>query len=239
MLSGDIFYLDYREFKVHFPGHRFVLVGFDDDSETAYIADRVRPEPEACSYAALFSSRNPPEGITTQNLWGRFHGCEPTRDLAEASRFAIDLCSRRMLGHETAALDALGATSDLQVSAGVAGIRSLAESLPNWGARADARWLASYNARCIEKFGNGGGNFRRLYAGFLEWAHALEPELVPETAPALSRHAADTWTELSRVLEIASGEDAPPEIWARAADEAGRIADIESELFESLARPAA
>jgi len=31
MLSGDILYLDYRDYKVHFPGHRFVLVGFDDD----------------------------------------------------------------------------------------------------------------------------------------------------------------------------------------------------------------
>ncbi len=30
MLSGDIFYLDYRKFKVHFPSHRFVLLGFDD-----------------------------------------------------------------------------------------------------------------------------------------------------------------------------------------------------------------
>lgn len=24
ILSGDIFYLDYREYKIHFPGHRFV-----------------------------------------------------------------------------------------------------------------------------------------------------------------------------------------------------------------------
>ena len=26
MLSGDILYLDYREYKVHFPAHRFVLL---------------------------------------------------------------------------------------------------------------------------------------------------------------------------------------------------------------------
>ncbi|MBW2286971.1 MAG: BtrH N-terminal domain-containing protein [Deltaproteobacteria bacterium] len=79
MLSGDIFDLDYREFKVHFPGHRFVLVGFDDERETAFIADRIRAEPEACSYAALFASRNPPEGISTHNLWGPL-----SRDRADA-----------------------------------------------------------------------------------------------------------------------------------------------------------
>jgi hypothetical protein len=239
MLSGDIFYLDYREYKVHFPGHRFVLVGFDDDREIAYIADRVRPEPEACSYGALFTSRNPPEGISTQNLWGRFHQSEPTRTLAEASRFAIDLCSRRMLGRGPATPDPESPFPASMVTTGVAGIHSLVASLPSWGARKDARWLASYNARCIEKFGNGGGNFRRLYADFLEWGHELEADLVPAVAPALARRAADSWTELSRLLEIASGEEAPAEIWVRAADEAGRIADLETELFESLARAAA
>ena len=81
MLSGDILYLDYREYKVHFPGHRFVLLGFDDAIEKAYIADRIRPEPEACSYAALAVSRNPPEGLSTHNLWGRFHGTEVGRSL--------------------------------------------------------------------------------------------------------------------------------------------------------------
>jgi len=39
MLSGDILYLDYREYKVHFPAHRFVLLGFDDESEKAFIAE--------------------------------------------------------------------------------------------------------------------------------------------------------------------------------------------------------
>ena len=94
MLSGDIFYLDYREYKVHFPGHRFVLVGFDDEREIAFIADRINVEPEACSYPALFASRNPPEGISTHNLWGRFHGSEPTRSLEEAAAWAIERCSR-------------------------------------------------------------------------------------------------------------------------------------------------
>ncbi len=235
MLSGDIFYLDYREFKVHFPGHRFVLVGFDDERETAFIADRIRAEPEACSYAALFASRNPPEGISTHNLWGRFHGTEPTRDLAEAARWAIDLCSRRMLGREAAALDPSIASPALQITSGVAGIRSLAESLEGWGSRDDAQWLASYNARCIEKFGNGGGNFRRLYAGFLRWAREIDPALVPERAPDLAWRAADGWTALSENLRAASEDEVAAEIWRQAADTARKIVGIETELFESLA----
>ncbi len=52
------------------------------------------------------------------------------------------------------------------MTTGIAGIRRLAAELPGWGARDDAAELASYNGSCLEKFGNGGGNFRRMYAGF-------------------------------------------------------------------------
>jgi len=235
MLSGDIFYLDYREFKVHFPGHRFVLVGFDDERETAFIADRINVEPEACSYAALFKSRNPPEGISTHNLWGRFHGSEPTRSLEEAAAWAIDRCSRRMLGREATTANLLSESPDLKIASGIAGIRSLAESLEGWGSRDDAKWLASYNARCIEKFGNGGGNFRRLYAGFLDWAREVDPALVPAQASDLAWRAADGWTALSQILAVTSEDDVPADCWRRAADAARGIARIETELFESLA----
>ena len=59
MLTGDVLYLDYREYKVHFPAHRFVLLGFDDETEIAWIADRIRTEPEACSYGALIEEPEP------------------------------------------------------------------------------------------------------------------------------------------------------------------------------------
>lgn len=80
MLSGDIFYLDYREFKVHFPGHRFVLLGFEDETEQAFIADRMRPEPEICSSGAVRCSRNAPEGWRVRD---RNHG--PTRPVTPSA----------------------------------------------------------------------------------------------------------------------------------------------------------
>ncbi len=235
MLSGDIFYLDYREYKVHFPGHRFVLLGFDDEREIAWIADRIRPEPEACSYGALIKSRNPPEGISTSNLWGRFHGTALGRSLPEAARWAIDLCARRMLGEEPSGLKGPASGKGVVAVTGVAGIRRLAEELPGWASRDDAQWLASFNARCIEKFGNGGGNFRRLYAGFLTWARALDDGLVPEQAPELAWRAAEGWTALSVTLAAAAEEEAPPGLWREAAQRATAIAEIEEDLFTRLA----
>ncbi|HKJ25462.1 MAG TPA: DUF4872 domain-containing protein, partial [Myxococcota bacterium] len=235
MLSGDILYLDYREFKVHFPAHRFVLLGFDDAIEKAFIADRIRPVPEACSYGALAKSRNPPEGLSTHNLWGRFHGTEVGRSLRDAARLAIAECAQRMLGRLDRGEGAFASTGPATVTLGVAGIRRFAESLPAWAEREDATWVASFNARCIEKFGNGGGNFRRLYAGFLEWARALDPKLVPAEAPALALRAADGWTAISARLAEASAEGATREPWRQAAALARELATTEQALFERLA----
>jgi len=234
MLSGDILYLDYREYKVHFPGHRFVMLGFDDDIEKAFIADRIRPEPEACSYGALATSRNPPEGMSTHNLWGRFHGTERGCSIEDACRFAIARAAESMLAAAPADVGGFGASGSFEAFSGVAAIRRLAEDIPSWGGRDDSTWIASYNARCIEKFGNGGGNFRRLYSGFLEWARALEADLVPAAAPALATSAADAWTELSTTLHTLSKEGADQALWQHCAEQTAAIANIETELFESL-----
>ena len=238
MLSGDILYLDYREYKVHFPAHRFVLLGFDDAVEKAFIADRIRPAPEACSYGALRKSRNPPEGISTRNLWGKFHGTDVGRSLPDAARLAIRECAQRMLGKRPQLPAAFAQGTASTVALGIEGIRRFAEALPGWGEREDARRVASFNARCIEKFGNGGGNFRRLYAGFLAWARALDPTLVPADTPELATRAADGWTAISERLAAASAEDGPATAWAEAAALARDVADVEQALFERLAAQA-
>ncbi|MFP6655600.1 MAG: DUF4872 domain-containing protein, partial [Myxococcota bacterium] len=235
MLSGDIFYLDYREFKVHFPGHRFVLLGFDDDLEKVSIADRVRPEPEVCSYGALFTSRNPPEGLSTQNLWGRFHDRKVGRELVDAARRAISICAEAMLVPDHAEAPASLVSEGMSIQTGIRAVRALADDLVDWSTRDDASWLASYNANCIEKFGNGGGNFRRLYADFLVWARALEPQLVPEATIGLASAAADEWTKVSDSLFAASRDESNPQHWTDAADHARRVADLEDRLFRSLA----
>lgn len=240
MLSGDIFYLDYRDYKVHFPGHRFVLVGFDDATGKAFIADRIRPEPEACSYAALISSRNPPEGMSTHNLWGRFHDTTVGRELKEATRLAIAHCARAMLADSTsdgALPDGPKPTDNpgVNMKTGLVAVRTFAADLPNWPARENAGWTAGYTASCIEKFGNGGGNFRRLYSGFLSWARELDPKLAPESAPGLAVEAADGWTAVSNALFAASRDEGNPQHWHEAAGHAARIVKIEERLFQSLA----
>ncbi len=240
MLSGDILYLDYREFKVHFPGHRFVLLGFDDEAEQVLIADRIRPESESCSMGALRKSRNPPGALSTHNLWGRFHSREIGTELVDAARKAIETCSSTMLGL-TEADSADGAGLSIgdgeapQFIQGVAATRAFAEAVPAWADAEDGRSLASYNASCIEKFGNGGGNFRRLYSGFLRWAHSLDSGLVPATAEAEAWAAADAWTAVSDALFQASRPQSDGVHFEEAARHARRVAELEEALFSRLA----
>ncbi len=235
MLSGDILYLDYREFKVHFPGHRFVLLGFDDETEKAFIADRIRDVAEACSYGALAKSRNAPEGFSSFNAWGKFHSNEPGRSLTDACRFAIKETSARMLASKNAPLfEALDGDS-MRATSGIGGIRRLADGISEWSKREDAKWIAGYNAQCIEKFGNGGGNFRRLYASFLAWARELDRSLVAADAPGLAAQAAEAWTALATSLFAAAEDPANTGHWDTARRQAEGLAATETDLFERLA----
>jgi hypothetical protein len=164
MLSGDALYLDYRDFKVHFPAHRYVLLGYEDDVEVAYIADRLDPEPQRCSYRALRLSRNPPEFISTYNLWGRFFGTEVSRSMEEAYGHALKTNARRMLAEDEAAVAALRAASGdptVGVAMGLAGMARFAEDLATWHRRDDCGLVARYAADCIEKYGTGGGGVVR------------------------------------------------------------------------------
>ena len=230
MLSGDIFYLDYRDFKVHFPAHRFILLGFDDEAEQAFIGDRIRDEPETCSLRAVKRSRNAPEGISSENLWGRFHDTNVGTDLRTAAERALRQCARTMLE-----APALPEEQRDFVAIGLEATRNYADALPGIHGDPNAQSIASFNASCLEKFGNGGGNFRRLYAGFLSWARELDAKLVPETAPGLAIAAADEWTAASAALFRASDTPEDPVPYREAGKHVAKAAEIEERLFVQLA----
>jgi len=240
MLSGDAYYLDYRDFKVHFPAHRFVLLGFDDDRQVAFVADRLDLEPQACSYGALRLSRNPPDFISTQNLWGRFGDARTHHPLEAAYGTAIAESARRMLGRDAAParLSLAPAEPAFRVARGLAGLAEFERQLPDWAARDDLEFLASYTSQCIEKFGTGGGNFRTLYAAFLRAAQVAVPDLVDAMAPGLAAQASAQWTALAGALREL-GQSRSREASERGRRAVSEIIALETRLFESLAARAA
>ena len=236
MLSGDAFYLDYRDFRVHFPSHRYVLLGYDDERRHALVADRIVAETQACSYEALALSRNPPLAISTHNLWGKFHDACVRRSIEDATVYALTKSARRMLGLDTSQTDILGMLGQgmaAEIRSGLAALRAWHEWLPQWRDRGDARALATYSSNTIEKYGTGGGNFRVLYAGFLGRARARIPSLVSEHMVELISGSAASWRVIAASLgAIAAGtEDGA---WTAAHAALGDVVAAETELFERL-----
>lgn len=247
MLSGDAFHLDYRDFKVHFPAHRFVLVGFDDETRMAAVVDRIDVAPQPCSYDALATSRNPKDFISTQNLWGRFTDGSTSRSLPEACAIALRRAATRMLAEPAVADTTPGLAGGMQdahqsgavrATTGIGALERLATCLPAVLARPEGRAFARYAGSCIEVFGTGGGNFRRLYASFLRWVHEGGHADVTVADADAMEESARAWTMLSTVLRrFASTEQPAARDTARAAVATiTRIRELEARTFERLAQ---
>jgi len=237
MLSGDILYLDYREFKVHFPAHRFILLGFDEEKEEVYIADRINDFPETCSMGALRSSRNPEDAISTYNKWGKFSSAAVRHSLPDACGIALRMTVERMLGMDTSqrALMAVAAGESGVCEAGLNGLRTLHEQMQAWPQREDAAAHAQYVDNAIIKFGTGGGFFRDHYALFMDWARQQRPDLVSVESVALAAEAATRWNGLSPTLQKLVEDPADAQSWTRAGDQVEDIYLTESALFNGLA----
>ncbi|WOJ97046.1 BtrH N-terminal domain-containing protein [Congregibacter brevis] len=238
MLSGDIYYLDYRKFKVHFPGHRFVLLGFDDEKDEVYVADRTEEETQTCSTEGVRLSRNPPGGMSTFNTWGKFHSTQVRHSLPDACGIALRKTVGRMLNFDTSQRDLMGnlrGDSDGELSVGLQGLRTLAKQLPRWAELEDPVLHAQYLDNAIVKFGTGGGFFRDHYAAFMRWAAIQRPDLVGATTVALAESAAREWNALSPIMQSIVATPKDDLLWQQAQEKLEDIYEQEYSLFGHLA----
>jgi hypothetical protein len=238
MLSGDIFYLDYRAFKVHFPAHRFVLLGFDEEREEVYVADRTDEETQTCSMQALRLSRNPPGGLSTYNSWGKFHSADVRHSLPDACGIALRKTVQRMLGFDTSQLEPMAAIRNGEgglLATGLKGLLTFSEQLPLWAQREDAAEHAAYVDNAIIKFGTGGGFFRDHFAKFMHWAQQQRPDLVGSTTVDLAAQAAKSWNELSPTMQGLVADTTNQQLWEMAREQVLDIYETEYALFGHLA----
>ena len=236
MLSGDHYYLDYKNARDHFPAHRFVLLGFDDDRQMAIIADRMRLEYEECPYDKLALSRNPPLPISTYNLWGKFHDTKVNNNMKDAFVFALKRTVQRMLGDDKSQeemIRAVMAGYTVEISTGLKGLAVYYDSFSSWRERKDCLIITKYAYNCIEKYGTGGGNFRKMYSNFLEIASQYLPGAINTSLIHLSSDVASYWTKLSELLRGLTS-DSEDQHWRECHRFIGKILDKETQLFESL-----
>jgi hypothetical protein len=227
ILTTDLAELPYRKTSTHFGGHRIVLAGHDPARGVALVADGDRAALEEVPLDALDRARASlaPPFFAPGRPWLEVDAPRTPRPMGEAIRDALRRQARDFL------LDQLGA-------AGISALERFAAELPEWPSRAaseaDRAWCFRYGWQVIEKRGTGGGNFRALYARFLEEAEGHVPGLAKAGLAPRMRALAAAWTRLGEMLnaiaQVPGGLVPPP---ARAL--ARELADGERRYHEDVA----
>jgi hypothetical protein len=229
MVSTDTFYLGYHDTTSHFPGHRCVVVGYDDASQTVLIADRKFEEYQRCSYEELRDSRNAPDyPMRCDNQYGDFDGpIRLGRPLEEAIRVALEKTANTMLEP----------SSELGFASGVPAIRELAEDFPRWAEIEDWSWASRFGYQVVEKRGAAGTFFRKLQADFLRESADVLPVLGREGFADRMDGIAARWLDLSALLKQQSEIDVcDPTLFDQAAKITRDLADLEEGLQRDVGR---
>jgi hypothetical protein len=218
LLLTDLYYLDHYGRSAHFPGHAVVLAGYDD--ELAWLSDTAFEDLQTTSLESLKEARHSQQPIFP--LDGHSidlpEGVELSREdlLAHAPK-AIDRAANQMLEPPLGDFEGLPA------------LRRFASEVGGWPEAAeDWQWCARFLYQVIERRGTGGGNFRKMYARFLEEAGYDES--------AIASEASEDWTRLALAARTASEPDeADPEHWKAMSAEAQRVLEAEERLWAALA----
>ncbi len=227
VLSTDIRFLPYYRTQVPFNGHRVALAGHDEARGLAFVADTEREGLVEVALADLEQARASdglPLGYTAR-LWLEVDA--PPRP--PPMRQAVSSALRRQAEHM------LLESNDW---AGLPGLERFAEELPRWPERsageADRAWCLRFAYQSIEKRGTGGGNFRLLYAQFLDEAAAHHPALDRLGLAPRMRGLAAAWTRLAgafKALSETAGAGIPPPVVGLARE----IARDERRFYEEVA----
>ncbi len=227
MVSTDTFHLGYHHTSSHFPGHRCVVVGYDDASRVVFIADRKFEDLQRCSFDELRRARNAPDyPMTSQNQFGDYEGPVALgRPLDEAIPLALCRNARAMLA------------PDDDLPSGLPAMRDLARGLAGWQHAPDWSWAARFGYQVIVKRGAGGSFFRSLEADFLREAAVRLPGLGRDLKAERLDEIAAGWRDVAELLRLQSErDDCDPGLFERAGEQVGRLADAEERFFEDVLR---
>jgi hypothetical protein len=218
LLLTDLYYLDHYGRSAHFPGHAVVLAGYDE--ELAWLSDTSFEDLQTTSLEGLREARHATQPIFP--LEGHAidvpAGTEIDRDeLVSHAPEAIERAAGQMLDPPLGDYEGLPA------------LRRFAAEVGDWPAAAeDWQWCARFLYQVIERRGTGGGNFRKMYARFLE-------EAGYEEESRLAGEASDRWSELAIVARTASEpEEADRGQWRALSERAAEVLSSEERLWGAL-----
>ncbi len=195
LLGVELSQLPYWHAHTPFPGHRVVLAGYDDASQSVSLADTHFPGLQQVSYSALRearASKMPP--ISIPNYW---LAIKPTADHADAVR-PRPLTAATEMALRAAAL---GMNLDRAPYLGIMGMEALAEDFASWADAPDWEICARAGYQLIEVRGTGGSLFRRMYAQFLREAETMDERLRAANLADAMEEIAGEWSALASLLQ--------------------------------------
>jgi len=221
LLLTDLYHLDHYGKSAHFPGHAVVLAGYD--AEDAWLSDTGFERLQSTKLEHLSEARHskhpafPLEGQMIDLDPEAGTGALDPDELRSHAPAAIARTAKLMLEPEMGEFQGLPALERLAAEIG-----AWPETVP------DPQWCARFLFQVIERRGTGGGNFRAMYARFLEQAGRDEAPLAAE--------ASRLWTSLAGAARAVSEDDeADAARWAALGAETERVLEAERGLWDALA----
>ncbi len=188
----DLKYLPYWKATTSFNGHRIVVVGYNDATREAILADTHFEGLQRVSYEQLAASRGSKAGPSFGNrqlFWTLEAGkARPIEDVVMA---AVEKNARAM-------------NDESDANAGLVALRSFADEVAGWRTLEDAVWCYRFAYQISERRGTGGGNFRVMYRDFLFEAAEKFPGAVDRNLGISMARTAQAWTTLAGYMQSMS-----------------------------------
>ena len=240
MVWADIAELPYLKVRLQMSRHDIVVIGYDDDTEVAFVVDNDRAEVQEVPYAALArarASRSFP--VPTRHTTYLVKWPPKLPDLRRAAASALRASVKHMQSDGAAIIPgASQLPADALTSAGLAGVGVFADDVEHWPdlmSEADLDLTLRSLTAFVEKAGTGGGLFRRLQAQFcFDVARLTESEELARAGRAILR-CANEWSALA-----AAGRNGNPirDRWGAVATVARTLPALEQAAVSRMAAAA-
>ncbi len=225
LIQTDVGYLDYYNSSTNFPGHVVSVWGYDDETQTVFLADTGFEGLQAVSYDKFKkgrASRAIPNPL--ENNWFEVAPKKPIRSLAEVIPEAIRINAQKMTQGR------IGGRGE----SGVKMIKLWADDLPNWAGVSEWKWCARFGYQAIKKRGVCGAGFRWIYRDFLKEAEETVPRLKELMLSQRMDLIGNKWSDISMVLKEISEKEKPDRgLLNLASEKALELWELEEEFYRT------
>jgi len=223
IIQTDIYYLEYYNSSTHFPGHIVSVWGYDDETETIFVADSHLEGLQKIPYDNFkegMSSEDPSNPLDNNFIDVNFdRTVGPLKDIIPE---AIRENARKMLNGYTGG----------RGESGVHKIKLWSEDLPNWKDVSDWKWCLRFGYQVIKKRGVGGAGFRWIYRDFLLEAEDIIPSLKELNLSAKMDLIGNKWSDIALMLKDISEKENPDIVLLNTASKkAYELWELESEFY--------